>query len=133
MRMNHGKSVLLQIAGASALVAALGLVAMGLSQCRGIDDPVLGAHGRSNPGLAVEVNRCNRGCIDQYKQCVAQENSRHREGERQCNLLPDRRQREACLEAEEQLHERNLESCATAMQQCKRDCGYREGSAGGGR
>ena len=131
MRMRHRQSLLRQVIATSALSAALGFVVLGLSQCRGMDDPM--GVSRSNSATSNGISDCVQRCNDVFKQCRDKENARHSQAVKQCNQIKDPVQREACLAAEETLHEQNIATCAAAMNLCKERCRYREGSGSGGR
>ena len=117
-----------------ALAAMLGLVALVLSQCRGIDDPVTGVDLRTGAVFNGDGgdDRCKRQCKEKYKECRRQENERHKAAEHACEQLAgdDRR---GCEDAEDAAHDRNVDACKAAKKQCKNACRYREGAGLGGR
>ena len=132
MRKRHRQPLLRQFIATSALAATLGFVVLGLSQCRGMDDP-MGVSVRPESATSNGISECVQHCNDLFKHCRDQENARYRQAVQKCNKLTTQPQRDACLAAEAQLHERNLNACAAAMDTCKVRCHYREGSGSGGR
>jgi hypothetical protein len=131
MRMHQGQPPFRHVITTAALAAALGAVVLGLSQCRSIDNP-MSASLRSSSGSFDSGSPCQRRCREEFKLCMNRENTRFRQAIQQCNQLPPE-QRDACVAAEEQRHEREVEACAAARQACLSNCEYREGSGRGGR
>jgi hypothetical protein len=113
-----------------ALAASLGLAAVSLTQCRLAGDTVTGVD-RANSGFNA-TSDCVQRCNDKYKACREAEDARYRAALRNCDLKPAD-QRRACKEGEERLHQQNQDDCVRAMQLCKKNCEYREGSGNGGR
>ena len=107
-----------------ALAAVLGLAAVGLTQCRMVNDTVTGIDLSANSGLNARSN-CVHQCNEKYKACRRAEDARHKAAKRAC---PDN----ACRKAEERLHQNNHKDCVRQMQLCKRSC-YNEGAGGAGR
>src|SRR5207249_6806767 len=60
-----------------ALAAVLGLSAVGLTQCRMVDDTVTGVDVKSTTGLNA-VSDCMHRCNEAYKQCRKAEDARHK-------------------------------------------------------
>jgi hypothetical protein len=108
---------------------------LGLSQCKMIDDPVTSVDVRDNSTFhRSKRSACEHECERDYKRCKKIEHRRHEQAERDCKeFKKGSDEREACREAEEELHDRNVDACKAAKKQCKRDCRYHEGSGDGGR
>ena len=116
-----------------ALAAVLGLSAVGLTQCRMIDDSVTGVDLKTNGSFAAGLSQCIQQCNDKYKACQGQETERHRNALRKIESVRNSTDREAAKKLENRRHEEVVSSCEDAMQRCKKDCKYREGSGAGGR
>jgi len=114
-----------------ALAAVLGLSAVGLNQCRMVDDTVTGVDVRSNTTFSGSGghgrSRCVHQCQERFKQCKRQEDARHKAALRACGKNVN------CKKAEQKLHKDNLKRCIRDMQLCKKNCRYREGAGTGGR
>lgn len=110
-----------------ALAAVLGLSAVGLTQCRMVDDTVTGVDVRSNTGFSNGRSACVHQCNEKYKACKRAEDARHKQAVRDC--AGDN----ACKKAENTLHKNNHKDCVRAMQLCKKNCRYREGAGSAGR
>ena len=109
-----------------SLAAALGLAAIGLSQCRAVSDTVTGLDLSSASAMKHGRNDCVRVCNDAFKTARAGELARHRQAVRDCG------RDSACRKAEQRTHVRNMAEISRAMQLCKRNC-YNEGAGSGGR
>jgi hypothetical protein len=109
-----------------ALAAVLGLSAVGLTQCRMVDDTVTGVDVRSNTGFNSGRSKCVHQCNEKYKACKRAEDARHKAAVRAC---PD----QACKKAENKLHQNLHKQCVRDMQLCKKNCRYREGAGSAGR
>lgn len=135
MRMHPRSPFLPRTLATIALAATLGLTGMVLTQCRAINDPVTGVDLRTSPAFngGDDNDGCKRQCKERYKECRRQENLRHKAAEHECDQLADEDDRERCEDAEEELHDRNIDACKAAKKQCKKDCRYHEGSGIGGR
>ena len=107
-----------------ALAAVLGLAAVGLSQCRMVDDTVTGVDLSANSGLSARSD-CVHQCNEKYKACRRAEDARHKAAKAACSD-------NACKKAEDRLHQANHKECVRQMQLCKRNC-YNEGSGNAGR
>jgi len=119
-----------------ALAAVLGLSALGLTQCRVVDDTVTGVDVRSNTGFRSGHNgrsACVHQCNEKYKACTKAEQSRHKAALKQCDQLANSQDRSACKKAENALNKQNKKQCTADMQQCKKNCKYREGAGSAGR
>ena len=112
-----------------ALAAVLGLAAVGLTQCRLVDDTVTGVDLRSNStAFSSARSKCVHQCDEKYKQCKKAEEARHKAAEKACGS-----HNAACKKAEDQTHKANEKECVRQMQLCKQGCRYREGAGGAGR
>jgi hypothetical protein len=109
-----------------ALAAVLGLSAVGLTQCRLVDDTVTGVDVRSNSGFLNAVSDCVHQCNEKFKACQKAEEARHKAALRACGDA-------ACKKAENKLHKDNQKNCVRSMQLCKRNCHYNEGAGSSGR
>ena len=107
-----------------ALAAVLGLSAVGLTQCRLVDDTVTGVDLKSNSQLNLR-STCVRQCNEQFKACKRAEEARHKAAKRACASDS------ACKKAEEKLHHQNLKDCEAQKKACKRGC-YNEGAGDAG-
>lgn len=118
-----------------ALAAVLGLSAVGLTQCRMVDDTVTGVDVRTNTHFSGGHGRsqCIHRCNAQYKACKKAEESRHKAALRQCNRIKDTKDRAHCKKAENATHRANKKQCVREMQLCKKNCRYREGAGSAGR
>ena len=108
-----------------ALAAVLGLSAVGLTQCRMVDDTVTGVDLKSNPGLSAR-SACVRQCNEAAKQCKKQESIRHKLAKRACGHDA------ACRKAESRRHKEAKKECSRRKKLCKRNC-YNEGAGSAGR
>jgi hypothetical protein len=115
-----------------ALAATLGITAISLTQCRMIDDSVTGVDLKTN-GSFGSVSQCVQKCNDAYKSCRDREDGRHRNALLKINSIQTSTDREAAKKIENNKHQEATNACEDAMQRCKRDCKYREGSGSGGR
>jgi hypothetical protein len=107
--------------------------AMGLTQCRGVNDPVVAVDTRDNSTFGSEKeSRCVHQCSRRYRRCRHAEQHRHERALRACRQLKDDERRE-CRKAEEDLHKSMIDECRDARRACRRECRYDEGSGRGGR
>ena len=68
-----------------ALAAVLGLSAVGLSQCRLVDDSVTGVDLRSNStAFSSARSKCVHQCNEKYKQCQKAEEATHKANKKAC-------------------------------------------------
>jgi hypothetical protein len=107
-----------------ALAAVLGLAAVGLTQCRMVDDNVTGVDLRSGAGLNAR-SACVHQCNDKFKACDRAELARYKNAKKACGSD------NTCRKAEERTHKDNHKACVTQKNQCKRNC-YNEGAGNGG-
>jgi hypothetical protein len=110
-----------------ALAAVLGLSAVGLTQCRMVDDTVTGVDVRSNTGFSNGRSACVHQCNEKYKACKRAEDARHKAAVQACGGD------NSCKKAENTLHKNNHKQCVVQMQLCKKNCRYREGAGNAGR
>ena len=126
--MNHirknprpSKNVLTAI----ALTCTLGLTAVGLSQCRMIDDTVAGVDLKSS-GSVGRRNDCMDECEDKYRDAKKAEDRRHKDAMKACGRDTE------CKDKENDLHKANSRKIKADKATCKDGC-YNEGGGGGGR
>lgn len=116
-----------------ALAAVLGLSAVGLTQCRMVDDTVTGVDVRSTDSFKSRGrSRCVHQCFSKYKKCLKEEDSLHKKNRRACDRLPHG-QRLACRKAEDTRHKNALKECTRQYLLCKKNCRYGEGAGTAGR
>ena len=112
-----------------ALAAVLGLSAVGLSQCRLVDDSVTGVDLRSNStAFSSARSKCVHQCKEKYKQCKKAEEALHKANKKACGSHDS-----ACKKAEDERHKAAKEECTRQYQLCKKGCQYREGAGSAGR
>jgi len=114
-----------------ALAAVLGLSAVGLTQCRLVDDTVTGVDLRSSTGLSAK-SECKKQCKEKKKECERAEKARHKAEQRACKELADSAARKVCKKAESRKHKDNKKECKRQESECKNGC-YNEGSGSAGR
>ena len=107
-----------------ALAAVLGLSAVGLTQCRLVDDTVTGVDLKSNSTLSARSD-CIRQCNEQFKACRRAEEAFHKAAKKACGT--DR----VCRKAETRRHHTAKKACDLAKKLCKRGC-YNEGAGSAG-
>ena len=110
-----------------ALAAVLGLSAVGLTQCRMVNDTVTGVDVRSNSGFSSGRSACVHQCNEKYKACKKAEDARHKAAVQACG------HDNTCKKAENETHKQNKKQCVSQMQLCKKNCRYREGAGSIGR
>ena len=108
-----------------ALAAVLGLAAVGLSQCRMVNDNVTGVDLRSGNGQLSARSACVKQCNEKFKACKRNEEARHKAAKKACGSDS------ACRKAEERTHHDNLKACEAAKNLCKKSC-YNEGAGNAG-
>ena len=108
-----------------ALAALLGLSAVGLTQCRMVNDNVTGVDLKANSTTSARSG-CVRQCNEKRKACQRAEDARHKAAKRAC--LSNK----ACKKAEDRLNKDNKKECVRQSQLCKRGC-YNEGAGSAGR
>ena len=106
-----------------AFAAALGLTTVLISQCRMVDDNIMGVDLKSNQSVSGRQN-CTKGCEEKAKDARNAEESRHKSAERACGSD------KACKKSEEDRHKANQDAIEAAFKECKRGC-YNEGGGQG--
>jgi len=109
-----------------ALAAVLGLTAVGLTQCRMVNDNVTGVDLRAGSGSLSGRSACVHQCNDQFKACIRAEKARFKAAKRACGS-----HNSACKKAEDRKHRDNVKACETAKKLCKKSC-YNEGAGNSG-
>ena len=115
-----------------ALAAVLGLSAVGLTQCRLVDDTVTGVDVKSNSGFSGGRSACEKACNEEFKQCKKDEEALHKINKANCDALPQP-QRSECKKAESERHKAAKKECSQRKKACKAACRYREGRGSAGR
>ena len=111
-----------------ALAAVLGLSAVGLNQCRMVDDTVTGVNVRSNDAFTPGPHpQCIHACNDAYKRCIRNVEAAYKACKQACNGNA------ACIKACQKQRQLDHKRCVQQMQFCKKHCRYREGSGNAGR
>ena len=108
-----------------ALVVALSLAVVGLSQCRMVEDNIAGVD-LDMHGAVTDRAECVQACNDAYKAAERAEDLRFDAAVRSCG------KDQACIARETDRTKANHAQNVTDMQDCKRAC-YNEGSGNGGR
>src|SRR5574341_1200158 len=123
-----------------ALAATLGLCAMGLTQCRVVEEDITGVDLNSSARFGNDSDSdshgnsaCVRACNERYKDCRETAESQHKARRRACDQLSSPSERADCLRAANDQHKADKQACVDAKQICKRNCKYSEGSGGAGR
>ncbi len=111
-----------RVASFAGLAAVLSLVALGLSQCRIVDDRLTGIRVQSLRGSSAS---CIAQCQSAANQAVRSESQLHTTNVKACNRDP------ACLAAEEARHEAALASIGAARRACMDGC-HQQGRGQGG-
>ena len=110
-----------------ALAAVLGLSAVGLTQCRMVDDTVTGVNVRSSDAFTPGPHpQCVHACNEAYKRCVRAVEAVYKSCKAGCTTP-------ACVKACQKQRQIDHKRCVTEMQFCKKHCRYREGSGSAGR
>ena len=107
-----------------ALAAVLGLTAVGLTQCRMVNDNVTGVDLRAGNGQLSARSSCSRHCNDLFKACIRAEEARYKAAKRACGHST------SCKKAEDRKHRDNIKACENQKKQCKKSC-YNEGAGSG--
>ena len=115
-----------------ALAAVLGLSAVGLTQCRMVDDTVTGVDLQSNSSYNGGRSRCEKQCNEEFKRCRKSGEGRHKIAKANCDQLPQP-QRSECKKGESKRHKESSKECQAKKKACKRACRYREGAGSAGR
>lgn len=109
-----------------ALAAVLGLTAVGLTQCRMVNDNVTGVDLRSGNGTLSARSSCVKQCNEKFKACQKSEEARHKAAKKACGS-----HNEACKKAEDKKHNDNNKACEAQKKACKSGC-YNEGAGNAG-
>jgi hypothetical protein len=116
-----------------ALAAVLGLSALGLSQCRMVNDTVTGVDLQSNSSFGSKGrSACKKACNEEFKQCKKLESAKHKIEKKACDQLPSTQKKE-CKKAESLRHKAAKKECSERKKACKRACKYTEGAGSAGR
>jgi hypothetical protein len=115
-----------------ALAAVLGLSAVGLTQCRMVDDTVTGVDLKSNSAFSSGKSACKKACNEEFKQCQKAEEALHKINKKACDQLP-KPQKDECKKAESIRHKDAKKACSERKKDCKRACNYSEGAGSAGR
>jgi len=113
-----------------ALAAVLGLSAVGLTQCRLVDDTVTGVDLSSSStfkGHHDGRSRCVQQCNERYKQCKKAEDAVHKHNIKACGHSS------SCKKNEEKRHANAIKDCVRQWQLCVKGCRYREAAGSAGR
>jgi hypothetical protein len=114
-----------------ALAAVLGLSAVGLTQCRLVDDTVTGVDLRSSTGLHGKSS-CKSQCREKYKHCLRDAKSDYKSAYRDCQRIHNYWERKACKKAASRAYKDALKDCYKEYKNCRNGC-YNEGSGSAGR
>lgn len=109
-----------------ALAAVLGLSAVGLTQCRLVNDTVTGVDLKANTGLNAK-SACNRQCNEKQKACKRAEEALKKANQKACKLLPTSAERKLCKKQESIRHKAAKKACDADKKACKAGC-YNEGA-----
>jgi hypothetical protein len=112
-----------------AIMAVLGLTAVGLTQCRLVNDTVTGLDIR--PQSFESKRDCERRCEDEWKAARDREEERHKDAIRACEKIKVSTDRKACKKAEDAVHKARQDRIGDAKRACKNRC-YNEGGGKGG-
>jgi hypothetical protein len=119
--MHHSTPRLRQRLTHVALAAVLGTVAIGLAQCRMVNDTVTGVDLKNSATLCAR-NDCIHKCYLKFKMALRVEEMRHRAALKEC------RHDYACKKREEATHRSIVRRLEMERRACKRGCYYQEGS-----
>ena len=116
------------------LLGIMALTALGLSQCRLMEDPITGVDVRDEAAFSKKRSKCVHRCERDYKRCSKKESERHHDAKRECEKLKKKGdEKKKCLKAESARHDAEKEACKDAKRKCKASCRYNEGAGSGGR
>jgi len=111
------------------LTVILGASALGLTQCRLVDNTVSGIDLTDQSFNARD--RCEKKCQDKYQDARCAEDRRHKAALCLCDRKRGK-DRDACRKAEDKVHAAALKKIEEAKKTCKNGC-YNEGGGHGGR
>ena len=109
-----------------ALAAVLGLAAVGLSQCRMVNDTVTGVD-LSASGQLKAKSVCVKACNEQYKICKRAAEATYKACKKACGS-----HNSACRKACEYQYKPAKKACVVQKNLCKKGC-YNEGAGTAGR
>jgi hypothetical protein len=126
-----------------ALAAVLGLSAVGLTQCRLVDDTVTGVDLRSNSVYGDDDDNnnnnnnngrsaCQKRCNEEFKRCKKNREGSHKINKRECDKQPSGKRQE-CKKGESKKNNGKKKECNDRKKECKRACRYREAAGRVGR
>jgi hypothetical protein len=104
-------------------VALLAFAILGLTQCRLVSDRITGVDAQLLHGR--DARKCLRGCEQERRAQIREEERRHRVRVRQC------RTDIACLEDESERHQNQLADIEREYRECLEDCHHQGGGSGG--
>jgi hypothetical protein len=131
MNVGSGKRRLRRSFSYIALVGVLALSAVGLSQCRLVDQTVTGVDLKANAAFGGGEVDCKKTCNEEFKDCKQAESERHKAAKKACDQLSGA-DKKACKDAESQRNKDEKKACSERKKACKAACNYREGSGSGG-
>jgi hypothetical protein len=131
MKLDSGKQRMRRGLSFLAMAVVLGLSAVGLTQCRLLDNSVTGVDLKTAGRFGGAEQGCVKTCNEDFKECKKAEAELHKQAMKDCNALP-RDERDACKQAESVRHQDANKACSERKQACKQACNYREGSGSGG-
>jgi hypothetical protein len=106
---------------AAAMLALLACIAITATQCRQVEDNLLGIR-VTTPGGA---GSCITACARAYNDSIKVENAIHKTNEESCG------DDTTCLALEELRHENELERLLKGRKQCQDQCHHQGGGSGG--
>jgi hypothetical protein len=109
-----------------ALLLILLLSALGLTQCRMVDETITGVDIPSAATHGRHDSSCRKACRFKFKQALKEEAARYRKAKRGCH------HNHKCLSEERRIHEKNVQGIRDQLKKCETGC-YGEGSGFGGR
>jgi len=108
-----------------ALAAVLGLAAVGLTQCRLVNDTVTGVDLKSNTGEHARSD-CVRQCNEKFKVCIRNAAASFKTDYKACSSLPTYNERKLCKKEVIIRLFVDLKNCVSSKKACKGSC-YNEG------
>ena len=121
----HRNSRLRRSVTGFGLAAALAITALGLSQCRMVQDSVTGVNLRQASDAKGRAD-CVHQCNDAFRAARRAEDRRHSDALKGCGNDTN------CAKDENRRNQQNEKDLVRQMQECKRNC-YNEGGGKGGR
>jgi hypothetical protein len=108
-----------------ALAAVLGLAAVGLTQCRLVNDTVTGVDLKSSTGEHARSD-CVRQCNEKFKACIRTAAARFKTDYKACSNHSSWSERKLCYKEVIIRFFNDLKACVAAKKACKGAC-YNEG------